>query len=1190
MSSPHAPMHALLVGINDYASERVPDLRGCVNDVEAMQQLLTSRFGLAAENVLKLTDAQATHEAIKAAIRTQLIEPARKWADAGKHEPSPSFFFHYSGHGSQAIDETGQEPDGLDETLVPHDSRTEDIYDIKDWELGALIDELTKYTDSVTLVLDCCHSGSGTRDVKITRRAEPDMRPQPTQRPASNNTRSLESTPSGWALGQRYVLLAGCRDREESYEYTAQQDNSARHHGALTYFLIEELQSMSTARRYTYSELHQRVRQRVNSKFPQQMPQCEGDRGREVFGGLRPVQEPFINVTGVRDGAIEVEGGLAHGLTEGSQLHVYPLETRTLADAGEPIATLRVDEVGAVRSRCTVEEGPSDFEMPAKAVVYRLNHGQMQRSVALDIADADVAQQVETLLQADDVQPYVRMVENENAEFHLVQQSGQPVQIQNAAGTQLVAAFPSEKLTELPRDLTHLVRYHNTLDLKSAPDAELSGTVTVEIKELAFEAGSTEPTATSIDSAAGGDMVVEAGTKLVIEITNQSDQALYLGALFFDTDWSISLLYPRMSGAHEPLAAGKTFSLGLSNKRKDQLLATLDADVAEAQQFVKVIASTDDADYEILQQGALKAAYTTRSAKSVGQRGSASPLSQLFEQAMTGGTKRALGAPVASADDQWTTAQAGYVLTQPADSKAVAGTLRGGETTRVAAYDLSIEAPAGFHGAVRILTQTQGTRTANSLASDLRPPPGLAGAEAQIQPFNLAPTRAVGPSAAVIEIDADDQSRQQLSEETPLTLHLPSDAVGEDAVIALAFDGNFYYPVGRPAAADARSTLEIGWLPEVDAADAPEESRNIGRTVKLYLYKLVGKTAESVGLHRARFVPSIATDVLSNVAPSDSKFSVKLANGQMHYWDVDELALEPGQRVALVVHGFSSETRFAAAALNQLFAANGVNYDHLLTYDYESYNTSIADNGKQMSERLAQLGFGAEDGVQLDIFAHSMGTLVARSLVELWGGDDFVDRCFLFGPPNQGTRLAQLKKLAPWSAALLLNWAKALPFAAVAAAGAMATAPLIASLTPALLAGWAFKKVVDDGVGVDNLQPNSAFLQQLNGLTEPATTPYYIVAGELALPDGPRRMLELLWTKVMTNVPLVDEATQLSGIDPQALLNGSSDLVISVDSMTTVRHGHYPDALLATQRVPCNHFQYFSAQESVEQLLAWLQA
>ena len=154
-----------------------------------------------------------------------------------------------------------------------------------------MLDELTEHSDNVTVILDCCHSGSGTRDVKPTltksRRCPPDWRPQGTQRPApARRTRGVTG-PSDWLPGGRYVLIAGCRDREESNEYIVREGNTYTAHGALSYFLLRELFALPPDSSLTYRELAERVRHEVHSIYADQTPQCEGDLDRQVFGGAR---------------------------------------------------------------------------------------------------------------------------------------------------------------------------------------------------------------------------------------------------------------------------------------------------------------------------------------------------------------------------------------------------------------------------------------------------------------------------------------------------------------------------------------------------------------------------------------------------------------------------------------------------------------------------------------------------------------------------------------------------------------------------------------------------------------------------------------------------------------------------------------------------------------------------------------
>ncbi len=142
---------AVLVGINKYNGS---PLRGCVNDVIVMHQLLTKQFGFKHEDIKVLTDYEAT--------KTNIINSI-KWLTQGVGS-GDSIVFHYSGHGAQvSVDDrtSTNETDGLDEILCSVDLDWNNP--LRDHELGALFKRVPK--DCMTLVvLDCCHSGTGLRN------------------------------------------------------------------------------------------------------------------------------------------------------------------------------------------------------------------------------------------------------------------------------------------------------------------------------------------------------------------------------------------------------------------------------------------------------------------------------------------------------------------------------------------------------------------------------------------------------------------------------------------------------------------------------------------------------------------------------------------------------------------------------------------------------------------------------------------------------------------------------------------------------------------------------------------------------------------------------------------------------------------------------------------------------------------
>jgi uncharacterized caspase-like protein len=155
-------VHVLLVGINVYQGNTAPTLNGCVNDVQAIQNFLKYRLpqdGFQIRPPVILTNQAATRGAI-----IQGLQDLAKSVG-----PKDIALFYYSGHGSQepVPPELAQlEPDGYNETLVCHDSRSVGGYDLADKELSYLLDQISSRCKHLLVILDCCHSGSGTRAIE----------------------------------------------------------------------------------------------------------------------------------------------------------------------------------------------------------------------------------------------------------------------------------------------------------------------------------------------------------------------------------------------------------------------------------------------------------------------------------------------------------------------------------------------------------------------------------------------------------------------------------------------------------------------------------------------------------------------------------------------------------------------------------------------------------------------------------------------------------------------------------------------------------------------------------------------------------------------------------------------------------------------------------------------------------------
>ncbi|GET35794.1 caspase family protein [Microseira wollei] len=259
--SPTVLPYGRLIGIDKYLHTK--NLGGCVNDVEAIRIYLMNQLGVPENQICVLTNQAATRANILQTFEEFLI-------DNPDIQPGSQILFHYSGHGSQMFNP--KEPDGQNETLVPHDSRTPGVYDIPDKTLAALLDKLAERKgNNITVILDCCHSGTGTRDSNLaqTRNVEPDHRIPPPDLDAGILTGASRrgAGASGWATeGITHVLLAGCRDRELSNEHTSRDQGKEVMYGALTYFTLQALRQMTP--NTTYADLHEQVATRAKRSTP----------------------------------------------------------------------------------------------------------------------------------------------------------------------------------------------------------------------------------------------------------------------------------------------------------------------------------------------------------------------------------------------------------------------------------------------------------------------------------------------------------------------------------------------------------------------------------------------------------------------------------------------------------------------------------------------------------------------------------------------------------------------------------------------------------------------------------------------------------------------------------------------------------------------------------------------------------
>lgn len=163
-----ATKYALIIAVGKYAPNTGWSATSAINDVKLLKPSL-EKAGFV---VTTLVDSQATHEGITIALN-RLIR---------KVKAGDQVYLHFSGHGQQLKNPRSNEPDKLDEAMVPYDaglyySKTNyGQKHLRDKELNLYITRLRtklKRNGMLLVALDACHSGDATRAIPDLIRMNP---------------------------------------------------------------------------------------------------------------------------------------------------------------------------------------------------------------------------------------------------------------------------------------------------------------------------------------------------------------------------------------------------------------------------------------------------------------------------------------------------------------------------------------------------------------------------------------------------------------------------------------------------------------------------------------------------------------------------------------------------------------------------------------------------------------------------------------------------------------------------------------------------------------------------------------------------------------------------------------------------------------------------------------------------------
>jgi pimeloyl-ACP methyl ester carboxylesterase len=1165
-----------MVGIDNYPPPVSP-LRGCVNDITAMEELLNARVvdEETRLDVVTLKNEQATRQAVIDGFLTHLR----------KAGPQDVALFYYSGHGSQ--ERTPREfwhlePDRLDETLVCYDSRP-DNYDLADKELSKLIAEVAKSGAHVLIILDSCHSGSGTRAVATVgvRRVPTDLRERPlntfivtpdeaTALAAKGSQQDLASgASSAWVkLPQgKHIIMAACRDDEEAKEVHF----GGQPRGVFSYYLIESLTRGDASQ--TYRDIFKRVNAMVRTSAARQSPLIEAAESQELdqpfFGGVIQPRPAYFTASFTQSDGWVIDGGAIHGIPavagdETTILALFPFEIGLgqLSDPQAAIGLARVTSRQPTRSRISIELGDKepDPQQTYKAIITATPLAPLAVEIA-DVPDADL---VRVALSKAGPQGGPSLLVHESssgARFRLIATEDGYRILRTTDERPLVVDIKGankDGAHQAVLQLEHIARWQRIAELANPGTKLKTSDVQMEIL-LMPEPGSPDDAEPRVVDLASQGSELHLGYRYVsnhtgengeweapefkVRLKNNSQRRLY--CMLIDLTETFGVFSSLLPGGGVWLNPGEEAYA----YNGEAISATVPDDLwemglGEIKDVLKLIASTEECDATLLDQEDLKVILAGK--KDVKRIEPRSTLERLMARVNT----RHIG--VAGKRDKmadWITSELCITTARPLRSAPLPSA---GKQLSLAPQVTLVGHPY-LKAEVRLTTLPQASRAARLDAAreggELpRLPRLLTDDPNMVRPLQFVATRGGQPGPSVLELtNVDSSTVASVTPDQPLVVRIDGSLVADDEhVMAVGYDREFYLPLGRASRVGNEVEVTIERLP-----DPLIDSRSLTGSIRIFFQKVF---SEKLGF---KFdYPLLA------IAESDGEDGVK--------YNTDPLELRSrvaaAKRVLLYVHGIIGDTRgMASSAYSSDVMARpplellSGRYDLVLTFDYENLHTSIKQNAQLLKSRLSEAGLGAGHGKTFHIVAHSMGGLVSRWFIEQEGGNQVVQHLVMLGTPNAGSPWSTIEDWAVTALSLGLNGLSAIAW-------------------PARLLGGLVSAIEKIDVTLDEMNPKSGFLSTLAQSHDPGVA-YTVIAGNTSLitpaETEPQGRLARLLSRLKPK-RVLHAGTSL------AFFGQPNDIAASVTSIENLPGGRSPEP--KSTQVACDHITYFSTEAGLRAL------
>ncbi|MFM7154632.1 MAG: caspase family protein [Bacteroidota bacterium] len=519
-----ARKRALVVGLSNYAPVTGWLSLNSHNDVVAVKEALLLQ-GFAVADIVVLEDAAATREGIIAALN-QL------------HTSSASgdlVYFHFSGHGQQMWDASGDEIDGYDESIVPYDAQS--FYNstgykgekhISDEELGSYFLKIRKKLGNkgqLIVLLDSCHSGTGLRGMGAARGTNNLMAPadwiKSHEKTAGLGDADMSEQEQKDILAP-FVAFFASDAGELNYEIKS----GDKQMGPLTAAFVKAFSKVNTGS--TYSGLFDKIRNEMAVTSSRQHPRVEGYLDRLVLNGQFVTITPYYSVT-ESGGELVLNGGWLQNLNKGSKVGFFPAETRDYLKA-KSLGTGFITSSEPARSIVTADK-PASTLRGTWAYVLEQSPGDMYLNVRLDIRDTTLRRKL-----TDEIKKEKVFGLEEEADCFLYQNlRGDLIYLgdrQNAVIDSFQVKIQGIE-TRIIHSMELLARSTYLRKLDFSDDSKFSFTLEIVPVDTTKD-GQVARILPPLRKDKNGNFVITEGAPFVIRVKNRGDSAGYFNVLDID--------------------------------------------------------------------------------------------------------------------------------------------------------------------------------------------------------------------------------------------------------------------------------------------------------------------------------------------------------------------------------------------------------------------------------------------------------------------------------------------------------------------------------------------------------------------------------------------------------------------------------------------------------------------------------